>query len=441
MNAITPEPLWPLARQRAAIEAGTLSAAALLDATRARARQLAAFRAFSALAPSTAPTPGPLGGVALAVKGNIPVAGLPHTEGSALHRGRVAVRDAAAVAALRAAGAVPVGMTTLSELAMYATENAAEPMGLNPWDVSRTAGGSSTGCGVAVALGLATLGLGTDSGGSVRNPALLCGVVGFKPSLHGWDYAGVPVYAPTLDTLGLIGRRVDCVARGAAVLGTAMAEAPARPRLVVPARLVAESAEGATRALFAAALARLRAAGFDLVEAEIPWWREADAAAGTISMAEGGAALRALPAEAPIGAHLKARAAASASLDPAQVAAAHDAARHFTEALRDTLSEHAAVAVLTPGWPFAAPPITAKTVPFDGGERPLDPARSIFVRTANAAAAPALVLPAGLYPEGVPFGLHLLGAPGEDAALLAVARRVEAALPEAPLPPVTLSAL
>ena len=441
MNAITPEPLWPVTRQRAAIESGALSVAALLDATRARARHLARFRAFSAFAADASPSEGGvLAGLALAVKGNIPVAGLPHTEGSALHRDRVAMRDAAAVAALRAAGAVPVGMATLSELAMYATENPAEPMGLNPWDVSRTAGGSSTGCGVAVALGLAALGLGTDSGGSVRNPALLCGVVGFKPSLGAWDYGGVPVYAPTLDTLGLIGRRVECVARGAAVLGTAMATAPTRPRLVVPARLVAESAEGATRALFAAALHRLAAAGFDLVEAEVPLWREADAAAGTISMAEGGAALRALPADAPIGAHLKARAVASAALDPVQVAAAYETAGRFANALRATLADHAAIAVLTPGWPFAAPLITATTVPFDGAPRPLDPARSIFVRTANAAAAPALVLPAGLYPEGVPFGLHLLGAPGADAALLAVARLVEAALPEAPLPPVALRA-
>jgi len=440
MDAITPAPLWPLARQHAAIDAGELSAAALLEATRARARQLARFRAFSTIAPATTPGQGPLCGAALAVKGNIPVAGLPHTEGSALHRDRVAPRDAAAVAALRAAGAVPVGMATLSELAMYAVENPAEPMGLNPWDPARTAGGSSTGCGVAVALGLAALGLGTDSGGSVRNPALLCGVVGFKPSLGAWDYAGVPVYAPTLDTLGLIGRRVDCVARGAAVLGTPAAAAPERPRLLVPAGLVADSADGPTRTLFAAALQRLVAAGFDLVEAEIPLWREADAAAGTISLAEGGAALRALPDDAPIGAHLKARAASSALLDPAQVAAAHDTARRFAAALVAALGASGAVAVLTPGWPFADPLVSETTVPFDGERRPLDPARSIFVRTANAAAAPALVLPAGLYPEGVPFGLHLLGAPGQDAALLAVARLVEAALPPPAVPPVALSA-
>ncbi|WP_270938322.1 amidase [Falsiroseomonas oryzae] len=443
MSTPPPAPLWPLGRQLAAIAEGSLTPAALMAATRARARQFARFRAFSALDEAGGdPAPGPLAGATLAVKGNIPVAGLPHTEGSALHVGRIAPADAAMVAALRKAGAVPLGMTTLSELAMYAVENPFEPMGLNPWDVSRTAGGSSTGSGVAVALGLAALGLGTDTAGSVRNPAVHCGIVGFKPGFGVWDYAGVPVWSPSLDTLGLLGRRVDCVARGAAALGTPSGPPPPRLRLLVPARLVAGVADGATRTLFAAALSRLAAHGIALTEAEVPLWAEADAAVGTIALAEGGAALRALPAEAPIGAHLKARAALSAQLPTEQVAAARDVLARFAAGLQTLLDRVAADAVVTPGWPFAAPPIPATTVDFDGRAVPLDPARSIFMRTANAAGAPALVLPAGLYPaEGVPFALHLLGRRGGDGALLALAAQVEAALPEAPVPPVALTGL
>ncbi|SFK28067.1 amidase [Falsiroseomonas stagni] len=395
---------------------------------------LARFRAFShRVAAPDAPAPGPLQGVTLAVKGNIPVAGLPWTEGSAVFATRIATTDAACVARLKAAGAVVVGMTTLSEMAMYAPDNAAEPMGLNPFDVTRTAGGSSTGSGVAVALGQAVLGLGTDSGGSVRNPALHGGVVGFKPSLHAWDYGGVTQPAPSLDTLGLIARDVATLARGAAVLGTPPGRA--RPCLLVPTHLVKASADAATRALFAAALDRCREAGIETIEAEIPLWREADAACGVISLAEGGAWLDRLPADAPIGPRLVARRAAHRALDPAAVAEARAICAAFTQALRDALRD--ATAIATPGWPFAAPPIEAETVEMDGTPIPLDPARSIFVRTANAAGAPAITLPAGLYPrERVPFGLHLLAAPGADAALLALAAQVEAALPPAPMPPV-----
>lgn len=395
---------------------------------------LARFRAFShRVAAPAAPAPGPLHGVTLAVKGNIPVAGLPWTEGSAVFATRIATTDAACVARLKAAGAVVVGMTTLSEMAMYAPDNAAEPMGLNPFDVTRTAGGSSTGSGVAVALGQAVLGLGTDSGGSVRNPALHGGVVGFKPSLHAWDYAGVTQPAPSLDTLGLIARDVATLARGAAVLGTPLGSA--RPRLLVPTHLVETSADAATRALFAAALDRCREAGIETIEAEIPLWREADAACGVISLAEGGAWLDRLPADAPIGPRVVARRAAWRALDPAVVAEARAICAAFTDALRDALRD--ATAIATPGWPFAAPPIEAETVEMDGTPIPLDPARSIFVRTANAAGAPAITLPAGLYArERVPFGLHLLAAPGADAALLALAALVEAALPSALRPPV-----
>ena len=427
-----PAPLLPIADQRG------LDATSLVAQTRSRAATFARFRAFSSMAAPSVPGEGPLAGVTLAVKGNIAVAGMPHTEGSAAFRHRVARHDAAAVAMLRCAGAVPLGMATLSEMAMYAPDNAAEPLGLNPWDVTRTAGGSSTGCGVAVALGLAALGLGTDSGGSIRNPALHCGVVGFKPSLGAWDYAGATKPAPSLDTLGLIGRCVDCVARGAAVLGTM--PGAARPCVLVPKQLVAASCDAATRALFAAALARLREAGILIIEAEIPLWREADAACATVSLAEGGAWLDALPLDAPIGPRLKARRIAARALEPASVVQARSMMARFAAALAETLQQAKATAVATPGWPFAAPKIDAETIDLDGTIIPLDPARSLFVRTANAAAAPAIMLPAGLHgAEGVPFGLHLLGAPGDDGALLALAGMVEAALPPAPVPPVALS--
>jgi aspartyl-tRNA(Asn)/glutamyl-tRNA(Gln) amidotransferase subunit A len=142
----------------------------------------------------------------VSVKGNLSVAGLPWTEGSALYRERVASEDAELVARIRHAGGIVLGTTTLTEFAMYAPDNPAEPLALNPWDAARTPGGSSAGAGVAALLGMAVVNIGTDSGGSVRNPACHCGVVGFMASVGALSLSGSANYAPTLGTAGLIGR-------------------------------------------------------------------------------------------------------------------------------------------------------------------------------------------------------------------------------------------
>ncbi|SOD63386.1 amidase [Streptomyces zhaozhouensis] len=127
---------------------------------------------------------GPLAGVPFTVKENIDVAGVPTTHGIARFRAFTARRDAPPVARLRAAGAVPVGHSNMPDLALGGVHSRSELFGdtRNPWDASRTPGGSSGGDGAAVASGMAPLGLGNDSGGSVRLPAAFCGVAGLKPS-------------------------------------------------------------------------------------------------------------------------------------------------------------------------------------------------------------------------------------------------------------------
>ncbi|MGH7265277.1 MAG: amidase family protein, partial [Candidatus Rokuibacteriota bacterium] len=108
----------------------------------------------------------------------------------------------------------------------------------------------------------------------------------------------------------------------------------------------------------------------------------------------------------------------------------------FQRALAATLARRGADAVLTPTWPFAAPPIHAETVTVHGRPVPVDPHRNCFVRAANAARGCAVTLPVGLYPEaGVPAGLQLLAPEGADDALLSLAALVEAALPRLPRPP------
>src|SRR5438105_4848949 len=150
---------------------------------------------------------GPLAGITLAIKDSLPVAGMPWTDGSAVWRDRVASEDMTAVARLRTAGAAILGKTNLPELAAaVGTTNAIFPATNNPWREGFTPGGSTGGSGAAVAAGLATAGVGTDMGGSIRIPASCCGVVGLRPSPNTVpdeqaDPAGLSVIGPIARTV------------------------------------------------------------------------------------------------------------------------------------------------------------------------------------------------------------------------------------------------
>ena len=364
------------------------------------------------------------------MKGNLPVAGLPWTEGSAIHADRIATRDAAVVARARAAGGVVVGTTTLSELAMYGVVNPFEPMGLNPWNVERTAGGSSTGAAVAATLDLAQVNIGTDSGGSIRNPACHCGVVGFMPRIGALPLEGGPNHTPSLSTMGLIGRSVGEVAKAYGALGEVPPAPVPKRRLLVPRALIERMCDDETQALFFAAIERTR---FDIVEADIPGWLEGERAAGVVSLFESGQALARMDlSRASEG--IRARAANAARLAAEDVKDARNACAALRGNVAAALQAAGADAIATPTWPFAAPLIEAQAVPVRGKLVPVDPHRNCFVRAANAIDACAITLPMGLYPSaGVPAGLHLTASGGAEARLLAVAQLVETAMP--PLPP------
>ncbi len=168
---------------------------------------------------------GPLHGVPVAVKDLIDVAGMPTTCGSASSFGTPrAAEDAEVVTRLRTAGAVIVGKTTLHEFAYGATgDRSAHGPSRNPHDPARISGGSSGGSAVAVAAGMVPLALGTDTAGSVRVPAALCGVVGVKPAFDAIPTGGIYPLAPTLDHVGLFAatRRTH---------GSATTSSPGRPR-------------------------------------------------------------------------------------------------------------------------------------------------------------------------------------------------------------------
>lgn len=218
---------------------------------------------------------GPLAGVMVSIKDLFDEAGQVTAAGSAiLRRAPAAKADAPVVARLKAAGAVPCGRTAMSEFAYSG-------VGLNPHtgnpgnarDPSRISGGSSSGAAVSVALGLADVALGTDTGGSVRIPAVLNGLAGFKPTQSTVPLEGAFPLSPTFDSIGPLAPRIaTCAAVHAVLSGTsAPAEAEDRPlRLAILQGPLMEGMDTQVTADFEAALVALRAAGHEIIDAALP---------------------------------------------------------------------------------------------------------------------------------------------------------------------------
>ncbi len=272
-----------------ALAAGETSSRALVDEALARIadaagegpRAFTAVYAQSAIAAADAQdrlrragyVASPLAGLPVSIKDLFDVAGERTLAGStALADARPAAADAAIVARLKAAGAVLVGRTNMTEFAFsgvginphYGTPG-------NPYDRARIPGGSSSGAAVSVADGMAALAIGTDTGGSVRIPAALCGLVGLKPTQARVPRAGTLPLSTTLDSIGPLGRSVACCAIGDAVLAGEPPEVPpalpvAGLRLGVPQRLVLDGLDAAVAEAFRRTLAALSRAGARLVD-------------------------------------------------------------------------------------------------------------------------------------------------------------------------------
>ena len=253
-------------------QAAYSAAAAHVFSARFDDEALAAARRADTLLARGAALP-PLAGLPVTVKDLYDIACRTTMAGSVLRAGRpVATQDATAVARLRAAGAAITGLTTMSEFAFSGVGiNPHHGTPRNPCDaaVARIPGGSSSGAAVSVALGLAVAGLGSDTGGSIRIPAALCGLVGFKNTQARTPLAGAFPLSFTLDTVCTMARTVaDCLLVDGVLSAAPLTVAPrslAGARLALPQTLMLDALQPAVASAFERTLSRLSAAGAQIV--------------------------------------------------------------------------------------------------------------------------------------------------------------------------------
>jgi aspartyl-tRNA(Asn)/glutamyl-tRNA(Gln) amidotransferase subunit A len=385
--------------------------------------------------------PGPLAGVPFAVKNLFDVEGVTTLAGSVIDAERAPARqDATAVERLTAAGAVLVGCLNMDEYAYgFSTENAHYGPTRNPHDPTRIAGGSSGGSAAAVAAGLTPITLGSDTNGSIRVPASLCGVYGLKPTFGRLSRRGVRPFVHSLDHVGPFARTVEDLAlaydamqgpdprdpaatdRPADAAAARLAEAPARLRVGVLGGWFTRYATAETLDALAVVAAALAADD----DVELEGAEAARAAAFCLTGAEGGAlhldALR--DRYHDFDPAVRDRLLAGALQPAAWPAKAQRVRRWFLDkalALFDRFD-----LLIAPATPFPAPAIGQATIQVDGAELPIRANLGLYTQPLSFIGLPVLAAPVAR--EGLPLGVQLIAAPWAETLLLQVAARLERA--------------
>jgi aspartyl-tRNA(Asn)/glutamyl-tRNA(Gln) amidotransferase subunit A len=413
-----------------------------------------------------------LDGVPVAVKDLFATKGLATTAGSRILEGFVPPYDATVVERLEAAGAVLMGKLNMDEFAMGSSnENSAYRPCANPWDLSRTPGGSSGGSAAALAARQVHGTLGTDTGGSIRLPAAFCGVVGLKPTYGRVSRYGVVAFASSLDQVGPLARTVE---DAALLLGRIAGHDPrdltssTRPvddylarieegasglRIGVPREWFQGGLDAGVERSVRAALATYEKLGAKLVEISLPhskygigaYYLIAPAEAssnlarydgvrfGPRAEAKGLVEMYAETRERGFGAEPKRRIMLGTyALSSGYYDAYYLRAQKVRTLIRRDFDEAFGVCDVVAG------PV-APSVAFKLGERTQDPLRmylaDVFTITCNLAALPGLSVPCGQHAEtALPVGLQLLGRPFDEATLLRAARALERELEPLPAP-------
>lgn len=373
---------------------------------------------------------GPLTGFEVGIKDLMQVEGITMTAATRAHRAVPSAQDATAVSALRAAGATIRGTTNLHALAYGATGVSSDwGMPDNPAAPGMIPGGSSSGSASAVADGSAALTLGTDTSGSIRIPAALCGVVGYKPSrgLVGLD--GCHPLSPSLDHIGPLSRSVDVTAAAmAALAGWQGWQVPQEPGDVLRVGLLTGyfdiGLDPRVRRSVEEAASRLADSGAELDQVDLPLARHIPGAQlailGTEALASNLTTLRergqALPPD------VRLRLEAGLARTPAQYEAAHALRERWQAQVDGALRHHHFL--LCPTTAITAPPVGVTEVEIDGRAETVQFSLTRLTMPFNLSGHPAITLPFH-DSTGTLVGLQLIGRIGGDQDLLAAAAHVE----------------
>ena len=386
--------------------------------------------------------PGPLAGVPFAVKNLFDVAGLTTLAGSKINAGHPkATRDATVVARLRSAGAVLLGTLNMDEYAFgFTTENSHHGPTRNPHDLTRVAGGSSGGSGAAVAAGLVPLALGSDTNGSIRVPAALCGVFGLKPTYGRLSRSGAALFGMSFDHVGPLATSVRDLAaaydvmQGPDVTDPVCADRPLEaclPRLeegTGDLRIAVADGHFASRGepdVFAAVERVAKALGAER-RVTIPENDRARAAATIITAAEGASLhmddLRSRPLD--FDPMTRDRFLAGALVPAALYVRAQRFRAWYRERVREIFRE--VDVLLAPTTPFPALRIGQDTITVAGAQVPARPMLGLYTQPLSFIGLPVISVPAaGARP--LPLGVQLVAAPWNEAALFRVAAVLERA--------------
>ncbi len=468
---------WSIDETRRRIESGEMTASRLVDRTLGRImnvdRELGAFLATSSelalrdaehvdkLRAAGKPLPA-LAGVPIAIKDNIVTRGVVTTAGSKILDGWVPPYDATVIERLRAAGAVIVGKTNLDEFGMgSSTERSAYKKTRNPWDPSRVPGGSSGGTAAAVAAALCSAGLGTDTGGSIRQPAAFCGVVGLKPTYGRVSRWGVIAFASSLDQVGPMARTVkdaahllDAIAghdpRDSTSLSTplprfadAATDDVAGLRVGLPKEYFAGDVEPEISSALERTIGALRERGVTTVDVSLPHTHLAVPAYYLVApceassnlsrydgvrygkRVEGGDLLDLYKRSrgAGFGPEVKRRIMLGTyALRSGYYDAYYRKAQQVRALIKRDFDDAFAQCdvLLTPVTPTVAFRFGAKASPLDMylGD--------VFTLATNLAGLPGMSVPCGMSTEGLPIGAQLIGRPLDEETLLHVAAAIEA---------------
>ncbi|MBH3432739.1 amidase [Pseudomonas citronellolis] len=376
---------------------------------------------------------GPLHGIPVGIKDNISTAGVPMTMGSAHFNGYVPDRDAACVAALRKAGAIIFGKTTTHEFAYGPTGDCAvQGATRNPWDTTRIPGGSSCGSAVAVAAGILPVALGTDTGGSVRIPAALTGVVGFKPSYARIPMDGVFPLSKTLDHVGVI---AGSAADAAVVSGILFAPKEDMSAMAAERSLAEISIAWVPPALFEAYGPAVERSVYEVLssalEKEPPVAQLMEAmvddlrkAIGWVQKSEAYEVHAERIAEHPelFQPEVLERLLASCEVRGWEYVRGMALRQRCQALFGSLLGEHDFLAM--PTVPLVAPRLYERLVHIDGRDIPVRDSLLGLTNAWNLLGFPAISIPCGTV-EGLPIGLQLVGGLGRDEHVLEVARLLE----------------